>query len=340
MVGSSFASFVPIAKSKPTMGLLSELKRAVQAEHPGARVVLGAACADDEVASSALGSSMQLLQRPEAAELVRRISVFVARVLGEPGLTGDALALSVRAFYFAMDERLVRHPLWQGATPTALDGARDAVEQLLMGRLHTRALPPSAADAEQEARARRRALCPLLTPDRLGMPAMFAQDAPWAEAQAELSAMSMYATPRNKCTCLLNCCARLNLGLAARGGGHGADEFLPALVTVMLHCPLRPLAASIAYAGAYRHPLRLEADGESRCYLTHALSALEFIRTCGASQLVGVSPRAFAVAMAVGLRGAALEEAEAVTAEERSAREVPPLVARGGGSGLFFSMRW
>jgi len=76
----------------------------------------------------------------------------------------------------------------------------------------------------------------------------------------------------------------------------------------MLHCTLRPLAASLAYAGAYRHPLRLEADGEARYYLTLALSSAQFIRTCGAAQLVGVSERAFAAALAFGLSAVAADD--------------------------------
>lgn len=324
-----------VVPEEGTLGMLSELRRAVKSEHPGAVV-------SDANATSSISPFVQFLHTTGGAQLVFDMKSFVKQAENAPSLAGDALITAVHNFYLGADELLLRQSgAWagEGATcwgPAELDGARDGLEQFVMGRLVSRALPLDAAmrPDERELRARRRALAPILTPERLGMSPRFARGAPWPEAQAELCAMARFSTPRNKLACLLNCCERLNQSLAASarehaaeaaaaapataldscsesgagrrgsiGGAHGADELLPALVTVMLHCRLRPLAASLAYAAAYRHPIRMESEGECRYYLTLALSSLEFIRTCGAAELVGVSPRAFSAALAFGLAG-------------------------------------
>jgi hypothetical protein len=101
---------------------------------------------------------------------------------------------------------------------------------------------------------------------------------------------------------------------------HGADELLPALIIVVAHCPMRALSASLAFIGSYRHPHRLEADGEGRYYLTLATSALEFVASCEAHQLVGISHRAFGAALALGLRNAAENGAEAEAEAEARGR--------------------
>ncbi|KAG8462422.1 hypothetical protein KFE25_012242 [Diacronema lutheri] len=328
-----------VAPAEGTLGLLSELRQAVKSQHPET-------CVSDAPCLASGGAFVRFLQSERGGPLVLRMKQFVHHVEGAPALVGEALALAVREFYLDADALLLAPGAGvELSAQDALDGARDGLEQYVMGRLSRRAMPvDTAAQAEErELHARCKALAPILTPARLGMVARFSRGAPWPEAQAELRAMERFATPRHKLACLLNCCARLNRSLAdsarahaaeaaaqaaaragapagddasapcaresdARSCAHGADELLPALVTVMLHCTLRPLAASLAYAGAYRHPLRLEADGEARYYLTLALSSAQFIRTCGAAQLVGVSERAFAAALAFGLSAVAADD--------------------------------
>ena len=50
-------------------------------------------------------------------------------------------------------------------------------------------------------------------------------------------------------------------------GTHGADEFFPVLIYVLLQAAPAQLHANLAYISRFRHPHKLV--GESAYYLTH-----------------------------------------------------------------------
>jgi hypothetical protein len=268
---------------------------------------------------STLGVFADLLRLPEAADVVQRMKRFARAVDERPALSDEALADEVGAFYVEMDAFVHVHPLWACAMAAELDGARDGLEHYLSTRLYPRAMPALAAAERRVERgllSRRRALVPILTPESLGLSRRFCRQHPWPRAAAELRAIETHLTPRRKLACVVNCCARLGLelgasahayaaehGSSAGGSAHGADELFPALVIMLCNCPVRELARTISYASAHRHPLRLEADGEARCYLTHVLAALHFVESCTAEHLVGVSPGEFAAALDGPRRG-------------------------------------
>jgi len=72
-----------------------------------------------------------------------------------------------------------------------------------------------------------------------------------------LSAMDRYDNPSDKMACILNACRVVSTLLAlasdARGGGRdggvGADEFLPALIYVVLHAHPPRLYSNLRYIG-------------------------------------------------------------------------------------------
>jgi hypothetical protein len=50
-----------------------------------------------------------------------------------------------------------------------------------------------------------------------------------------LATQAAYRTPRDKLVCVLNCCKRINSSLSVTSAGsHGADEFFPVLIFVLL----------------------------------------------------------------------------------------------------------
>ena len=58
-----------------------------------------------------------------------------------------------------------------------------------------------------------------------------------------LATQAAYRTPRDKLVCVLNCCKRINSSLSVTSAGsHGADEFFPVLIFVLLQARDRACA--------------------------------------------------------------------------------------------------
>ena len=81
--------------------------------------------------------------------------------------------------------------------------------------------------------------------------------------------MQSYYTPRDKLVCILNCCKRINASLFSKTcGTHGADEFFPLLIYVVLQ----------VQSGRYRCVVRKQRHSRKM----HALSAFLRGRSCRA----------------------------------------------------------
>jgi hypothetical protein len=65
---------------------------------------------------------------------------------------------------------------------------------------------------------------------------MFHYECPWPSAQAEVSAMAAYKTPRDKLHCVFRCATTIMnlLSMAREQGVLAADEFVPVLVYVLI----------------------------------------------------------------------------------------------------------
>lgn len=65
---------------------------------------------------------------------------------------------------------------------------------------------------------------------------MFHYECPWPSAQAEISAMAAYKTPRDKLQCVSRCATTIMnlLSMACERGVPAADDFVPVLVYVLI----------------------------------------------------------------------------------------------------------
>jgi hypothetical protein len=65
---------------------------------------------------------------------------------------------------------------------------------------------------------------------------MFHYECPWPSAQAEVSAVAAYKTPRDKLQCVFRCATTIMnlLSMACERGVPAADDFVPVLVYVLI----------------------------------------------------------------------------------------------------------
>lgn len=105
--------------------------------------------------------------------------------------------------------------------------------------------------------------------------------------QTQLLRVSTLRSPKEKLSCIINVC-KLVSGVVKQNGfvggeGPGADDFLPALIYVVLKIKPQDQPSSIRYIREFRDPTRI--TGLIDYYLTAYESVFDFIETLSADKL-------------------------------------------------------
>ena len=179
--------------------------------------------------SSSHHAFLAKLQQPAAASLSRALKSFVRHASADKARSVAQLAELTQTFFRDTEEAIAGHALWRDEPPEALERACDAVEKVVMSRLHDRVFLADAAErAADAALGERLGFLQFVDADHLGIPPAVRDAHSWANAQREICKMALYRTPRDKLVCVLNCCKLINSSIArASAGEHGADEFFP-----------------------------------------------------------------------------------------------------------------
>lgn len=257
--------------------------------------------------------------------LLYALQNFIQEVSRQP-INPERDAQLVQEFLAKAESRLRNHPLWDGASDEELEASGEGeqsflkdfnslllspqsvnpfvgprgekgvallclsgagLEKYIMTKLHERCFAASEYDRKMDAHleARLKALS-FLPAESLDIPHRLKSGATWSIAQQELGRMNDYKAPRDKLTCVLNCCRVLSQ-LCSTKEGAGADDFLPLLIYVTLKGRPARIWSNLEYIRRFRASNRL--TGEASYYFTNAVSAAEFFRQLTPSQLSNVS---------------------------------------------------
>ncbi|KAG7380758.1 vacuolar protein sorting-associated protein 9 [Phytophthora pseudosyringae] len=260
-----------------------------------------------------------LLKNAQAAELVYRIQSFVKRAeLWDLPLMLRAIATRDRPGGKVQDfvTKLVEQIKHSKKLRTLLQGddagdemqnflhVRDAygvdllhevLEAFLMEKLYAKTLTPSREVASQdEAFQNRISLLGFVTFKHLDLPVPMTQEQEqtWLRLAKQLEAMTMCPSPRRKMDGVLRVCQDLTTFLKAQNGGRfpSADEFLPALIYVVLRANPSELKRNVAFILEYRNPTKLVS--EPGYFFTHLVSSVAFLEEVNGSSLT-ISPEDF-----------------------------------------------
>ncbi|XP_071447681.1 GTPase-activating protein and VPS9 domain-containing protein 1 [Hetaerina americana] len=203
---------------------------------------------------------------------------------GRPTAAVDEKAVLVRSLLRAWNSQMEEDPTWQGASEEQVELARISLERVVMGRVYLYALYPNGdgdISRDQVLHEHMKKLSKVIKPCHkdLRIPKVFCRECPWPSAQAEISAIGTYCTPRDKVDCVSRTCLTLITLLAMaseRTGAPAADDLIPVLVYVLIKANPPSLLSTVQFVNSF-HGSNL--TGADQYWWVQFCSAIEFIKT-------------------------------------------------------------
>jgi Rab5 GDP/GTP exchange factor len=227
-----------------------------------------------------------------AAEFVKSMKNFVLGTMREyrdttrERVSREDSGTRVRSFLKQLESRMASSDHWKTESEDEWDNTVEGLEKFLMAKIYEAVFCPREVDKEEDINLSKR-IRSLNFISFQHLDISGAETGPefthtWKLAMSELRKMDGYKAPRDKMVCLLNCCKVISQLLNdARAANDeklpGADEFLPALIYVVLKANPPNLRSNLAYIDAFRNPDKMLS--EPGYWYTNLYSAVSFVET-------------------------------------------------------------
>lgn len=230
------------------------------------------------------------MKNPLASEIVKSVKSFVMGTMREhkdparePPARED-MGSRVRGFLKQTERRMQSSDHWKSEGEEEWENTVEGLEKFLMSKIYEVVFCPRdrdrEADRELSRRIRTLGFVDFVHLDINGAETGPRMTATWTLAMSELRKMDSYKAPRDKMVCLLNCCKVISQLLNdARADADeklpGADEFLPALIYVVLKANPENLRSNLEYIDCFRNPDKMLS--EPGYWYTNLYSAVTFV---------------------------------------------------------------
>ncbi|KAL7851552.1 hypothetical protein AOLI_G00219080 [Acnodon oligacanthus] len=240
---------------------------------------------------------LKTLQKP-GREIFKQCHAFCQHVLYKKDLGAEELSESVQDFYQNLSDRL--NTLYKG-TPDRVETIMDEVEKYLMLHLYEQAFCPESADDEVKDLAIQNRIRALhwVTVQMLCVP--LNEEIPAVsdsldKAITDIIEMDSKRVPKDKLGYVTRCSKHIFSAIKrSKREAASADDFLPALIYVVLKANPPRLQSNIQYITRFCNPSRL-MSGEDGYYFTNLCCAVAFIEKLDAQSL-NLSPEEFELYM-------------------------------------------
>ncbi|KAL4660548.1 rab5 GDP/GTP exchange factor-like isoform X1 [Arapaima gigas] len=226
------------------------------------------------------------LQKP-GREIHKQCRAFIESMANKKDLGADELSECVQDFYQNMSDRLLTH--FKGSTDR-VERVMDQVEKYIMTRLYKNVFCPETTDDEKKDLAIQNRIRALhwVTIQMLCVPVD--EEVPEVsdsvvKAITDIIEMDSKRVPRDKLACITRCSKHIfNAIRVTKNEPASADDFLPALIYIVLKANPPRLQSNIQYITRFCNPSRL-MTGEDGYYFTNLCCAVAFIEKLDAQSL-------------------------------------------------------
>lgn len=186
----------------------------------------------------------------------------------------------LESFLETLCSDMEKDPNWQCGSKDDIKKVRRAFERSLCSRVYVHAMYPNGdgdLSRDQVLREHIAKLAKVITPNHkdLRIPKIFHCEVPWMSAQAEISELAAYRSPRDKLQCILRTISTI-MNLLSLACVPAADDLIPVLVYVIIMANPPSLLSTVEYLTSFYGS---KMEGEEEYYWTQFCSAIEFIKT-------------------------------------------------------------
>ncbi|KAK0148754.1 Rab5 GDP/GTP exchange factor [Merluccius polli] len=218
------------------------------------------------------------LQRP-GREIHKQCRAFIESMANKKDLGADELSECVQDFYQNLSDRLMSH--FKGSSES-VERVMDQVEKYIMTRLYKSVFCPETTDDEKKDLATQHRIRALhwVTIEMLCV--SMDEEIPEVsdnvvKAITDVIEMDSKRVPRDKLACITQCSKHIFTAIKiTKNEPASADDFLPALIYIVLKANPPRLQSNIQYITRFCNPSRL-MTGEDGYYFTNLCCAVAFI---------------------------------------------------------------
>ncbi|XP_056140881.1 rab5 GDP/GTP exchange factor isoform X1 [Lampris incognitus] len=233
------------------------------------------------------------LQKP-GREIHKQCRAFIESISNKKDLSAEELSECVQDFYQNMSERLMSH--FKGSSES-VERVMDQVEKYIMTRLYKSVFCPETTDDENKDLATQNRIRALHWVTIQMLCVSMDEEIPEVsdnvvKAITDVIEMDSKRVPRDKLACITRCSKHIFSAIKiTKNEPASADDFLPALIYIVLKANPPRLQSNIQYITRFCNPSRL-MTGEDGYYFTNLCCAVAFIEKLDAQSL-NLSPEEF-----------------------------------------------
>ncbi|XP_012736923.2 rab5 GDP/GTP exchange factor isoform X2 [Fundulus heteroclitus] len=227
-------------------------------------------------------------------EIHKQCRAFLMNMSSKKDLGADELSECVQDFYQSLADRLTGH--FKGSSES-VEQVMDQVEKYIMTRLYKSVFCPETTDDEKKDLAIQHRIRALHWVTIQMLCVSMDEEIPEVsenvlKAITDVIEMDSKRVPRDKLACITRCSKHIFSAIRiTKNEPASADDFLPALIYIVLKANPPRLQSNIQYITRFCNPSRL-MTGEDGYYFTNLCCAVAFIEKLDAQSL-NLSPEEF-----------------------------------------------